>query len=137
MRLPSFKRIIKTDYVEEFQNLVDTLASSLNVGIDNLYLALNKNLSLSDNVKCTIKDVTVTVNSSGIPIASTGFLLDFDGKCIGVQVLKYDNLTNSTTYPTTGVSIAWTQQNKSIVINHIAGLPANNQFLLKVVAYAS
>ena len=49
MKLPLFRRLFKTDFKQEFQELVDQLSVSINVGIENLYDALNRKLSLRDN----------------------------------------------------------------------------------------
>jgi hypothetical protein len=65
MKLPSFKRLFENDFDSSERNLVAKLALSLNQGIENLYLALSKRISLRDNIQCTVKDVQVTVDSNG------------------------------------------------------------------------
>ena len=134
MKLPSFRRIIKTDYDEKYQDLVETLAVSINYGIDSLYEALNKKVSLKYNILGTVKDVTVQVDSSGKPIKAAGFKLDFTNKVAGVFVGKAENLTNSNNYPAS-VFIHWTQNGDNVQINNVAGLSPGESYKLRVIAF--
>jgi len=135
MLLPSFKRLYKGDYEATYQKLVDQLAVSLNIGLESLYSALSKNVSLKDNIRCTVKDLTITVNASGTPTSSTQFALDIPGQIIGTQVIYAINTTNSAVYPTGGIFISFTQTSTGILISNITGLPANQAFTIRVVAY--
>ena len=136
MKLPNFQRLISNDFSEEQKAIVDQLASSLNIGIDTLYQALNKKVSLADNVDCLVKDVTVIVDSSGIPTADTLFKLDDTTRnIIGIQVIKATNLTNSSTYPSGAIFLSYAQQQNGVQILHATGLQASNKYTLKIVAY--
>lgn len=136
MRLPSFKRIFKADYAAEDQQLISKLALTINSGLETVYEALNKKVNLNDNVDCVVREVVVSVNSSGIPTTSTSFQLDDRTRPIqNITVGKVENLTNPTTYPTSGVSLSWTQTDNGIRIDHITGLPVSNQFRLRIIAY--
>lgn len=134
-KLPSFKRIFYTDFPKDYQSLVEQLSYTINQGFDALFNALNNNLTLNDNLAVTVKDITVSVNATGTPTSSTGFTVSNSNTIAGVQVIKATNNTNPTIYPTSGVFITYTQSGNLITINNIAGLPANNQFTLRVVAY--
>jgi hypothetical protein len=139
MKLPGFKRIYKADYPADFQQVVEKLAQSINVGLENVYLALSRKLTVRDNIASTVKDVELTVNSSGIPITTVGFVVDNNSRVDGIQVWKVDNLDNTGTYPTSGVHVSWTQGNaqtaSSIFIDHVTGLQANQKYRLRIVAY--
>lgn len=135
MKLPNFRRLIKTDFPQNEQNLVEKIASSLNYGLEVVYEALNNKISLQDNILCTVKDLQITVNASGIPIVQTSFRPTFPGTVIGLQVIKADNLTNTNTYPSSGISVSFVQTDTGILINHITGLQANNTYQLRIVAY--
>lgn len=133
--MPSFKRLFKGDYDSEEQGLIDKLSSSLNYGIEVLYDALNRKLTLRDNISCTVKDVEVTVNSSGIPNSSTTFSMDITNKIDGLMVIRAENLTNSNTYPSGGVFVTFSQNNTTVTIIHVTGLQANNNYRLRIVAF--
>jgi len=135
MKLQSFKRLFKTDYKEEFQDLIDKLSASLNVGIESLYDALNGKLSLSDNLYCNVVDIDVIVDSNGIPKNTTSYPITLKTKPIGLQVIDARNLTNTTTYPSGAIFISFTAENTRIIINHITGLQANQTYRLKIITW--
>ena len=51
-----------------------------------------------------------------------------------ISFLKFTKLS-STVFPTGGIFISYTQNAQLITITNITGLPANNSFLLTVVAW--
>lgn len=135
MKLPSFRRLIKSDYKEEYQGLIETLSFSLNNGIEVLYQTLNKAVSLRDNVACTVKDIDVQVDSNGIPVGSLRFSLDNTNRILGLFVLNAINTKNPSVLPTSGVFVSFSQENKTVIINNIKGLPSNQPFTLTIVAF--
>ena len=143
MRLSSFKRLNDADYDKDDRSLVSRLANSLNDGIDNLYLALSNRISLRDNIQCTIKDVDIIVNSSGIPTLSAVIKLDrqggtqtqVDAKILGLSLLDHRSLSGFPAYPTSGITISWTQVQTGIQIDHVTGLIPGNPYRLRVVCW--
>jgi len=135
MKLPNFRRLFKTDFSKEFQDLVDQLSVSINIGIETLYEALNKRLTFRDNFSCTVKDLTVTVDAAGKPKNSLVFQMDVSGKVDGVVVLYAVNNTNATKYVETGVHVSWTQTQNGVSINNIKGLYPNDEYTLRVVVF--
>jgi hypothetical protein len=137
MIIPSFKRILNTDYAQQFQQLIATLGFTLNNAIENINDALDNNISLADNILCTVKTFSLQVDSTGKPTTSTTFPLTFTGQCQGLSVINVTNTTNSSTYPTGGVTISFAQTQNGIQINNITGLPTNNTFSLTVIAWGA
>ena len=135
MKLPSFRQLYSADYPSKYKDLIDILSISLNNGITVLYQALNNGLTLRDNLNATVKDVTVTVDTNGIPTTSTAFTLRGTSQLDGVMVLSAVNQTNSTTYPTSGVFINGNQNANVFTITHITGLQANQQYVVRVVGF--
>lgn len=135
MKLPSFRRIIKEDFDTAVQDMVDKLALSINSAVDSIYYILNRGITLQDNVKCTVKDVTVSVNSDGTPKNTLGFKLDISGTILGMNVLNVTNLTNTNRFPTSGVMLSFTQSGDAVTITHITGLESGYSYRLKVVAF--
>lgn len=135
MKLPNFKRIFKGDYKPEFHSLIEPLSFSVNNGIEVLYQTLNKAVSLKDNVACTVKEITLEVDPSGVPKTNTLFTLDTTNRILGITVLNALNTKNPTITPTSGVFVVFSQENKFITINAIKGLPADQQFVLTLVAF--
>jgi phage baseplate assembly protein gpV len=135
MKLPSFKRLFKTDYEPQYHGLVDRLSSSLNVGVELLYDALNKRLTVRENFAATAKDLQVQVNAAGMPISDVRFTLDVPGTILGLQAVKVDNLSVSTSYPTGGVFVSYTQNGNSIIVTNVTGLQAGNLYQIRVIAW--
>jgi len=135
MKLPNFRRIIKSDYDAQSQRLIETLSFSLNNGIEVLYQALNRALTLQDNIACTVKELTVEVDSNGAPKAKTSFTLNTSNKLLGVIVLNAINTKNPSVLPTAGVFISFYQEGKTVTINNIKGLPENQTFAITTVSF--
>jgi hypothetical protein len=134
MKLPSFRRIISSDYEEKYKELVETLAVSINQGIDSVYDALNKKLTLKNNLLSTTKEVVLQVDQTGKPIQAVGLKLDFSNKASVLFVGKADNLTNPSSYPT-GVFVSWTQAADFIQINNVSGLQSGSSYRLRIVVF--
>jgi hypothetical protein len=136
MKLPNFKRLNVADYDEKFRDLIDTLAASLNIGIEAIYDALNKKLSLSDNFLCDVKDLQLTVDSSGIPTTTKTFQLSSSITALkGITCIKASNLTDSRLYPTGAVWVDYTITTQGVEITHVTGLQANNLYQLRIIAW--
>ena len=67
-KLSGYRRIVKTDYPDEYKSLVDQLSVSINNGFDTLYNALNGKLNFYDNISSTIAEVRLTVDIDGFPL---------------------------------------------------------------------
>lgn len=137
MLLPNQKKIIKNDFDEEIQPLVEQLAETINYNFERLFSVLNKNVSLADNVNVLVKDIEISVDSSGIPTTSAKFPSTLvPARPIGSFVINQLNLTNPLVYPTGGIVLSFSEVKGIVTINHVTGLPANNKFSLKVVFFA-
>lgn len=134
-KLPNFRRIYKTDYPQDQQDLVDKLAVTINNGFELLYDALNNKLTLADNLAVSVKDITVTVDASGVPTKNLSFNVTFPGKVSTIEVGRTTNLTNSSALLTGGVSLLFTQSNSTVNIQQITGLQPNQKYQIRVVAW--
>jgi len=138
MQLPGFRRLFTQDFPSTYKDLITLLSTTLNNGIEVLYTLGNKNITLADNVSCTVKDVTTSVDASGTPRTTTSFILDDSVKTrqvIGLSILNITNNTNSSNLPAAQPYVKWTQSGNSIIINKINGLPPSDSFLIKLVAW--
>jgi hypothetical protein len=135
MKLGSFKRISKQDFDPEIQPTVEQLAFPINDGFTSIYDVFNKKVSLADNVACLVKDVLISVDSTGVPLENTTIALGVSDRVIGVEVLKLDNLTNVDSYPTGAPFVTWAQSKNSLIIKHVTGLISKNSYSLRIVAY--
>lgn len=131
-KIPSYKRLYEQDFPEDQQELVAQLAVTLNSGIEVLYEQLNGKLVMGENLAAYAKEILVTVGANGVPTGKTAIKKTTTDRIQGISVIRADNLTNSSVYPTSGVFITFTETTESIIINHITGLVAGNLYKINV-----
>jgi len=98
---------------------------------------MTNNVSLQDNILCTVKTFTVQVDSTGKPTTSTTFPLTFTGTCAGISLINIINTTTSGAYPPGGVTVSFSQTQNGIQINNITGLAAMNNYSITIVAWGN
>jgi hypothetical protein len=127
---------MSTDYASEFKALVEALGFSLNDAVESLNRAMDRNITLRENIACTVKDLEVTVSNSttGTLLSKTTFKTDIPGSIIGMQVINATNLTDNTP-PTSGIFVTYSQSANIVEITKVLGLPANKKFSIRIVAY--
>lgn len=135
MKFENPKRLIKEDVEEDDRPLVEKIGYVINPSFEQLSKILDKNITIEDNLNQSKKQILVTVNSSGTPISNVQFKTDIRGNCFGIDVIKAENQTNRTTYPTSCPFLSWTEQNGVITINNITGLQVNNKYKLNLIIY--
>lgn len=128
------KRLIREDFNKDDRDLVDKIASILNPALEQIVIILNKGLAMSD-LNTQEKDIELTVDASGFPLNNTSFKYELKSKCRMVMVGRAQAINVNGVYPTGGHSVSFTENGGQITINHITGLPANQKFLLRVIAY--
>lgn len=132
-KLGVFRRIVKEDFKQEDQVFVNKLLFPINQMFESLVLALNKGLTFEDNVDSQIRDVTTSVDASGVPIVDLSIPSTLRGQAKGLLCLSANNLTDTTVYPTTAPFINFIQDGKDLRILHITGLQASNTYQLKLL----
>ena len=113
-KLPSFRRIFEQDYEKQYQDLVRQLSVSINYGFEPLYELLNGKLSFTENTASLITTINVEVNATGKPKSKTTIRKTTSDRFAGFMVIKAENLTNSSVYPTAGPFISYTETSDSI-----------------------
>jgi uncharacterized protein YycO len=133
-RIPSYRRLYEQDFPEEQRELIQQLSVSINAGFEVLYEQLNGKLTFQDNLSSTVKTFTVQVDASGKPTTKTVIKKTTTDKALGLLVVRADNVTNSSTYPTSGIFITFTETVDSLIINHITGIQADNLYSISIIA---
>jgi hypothetical protein len=135
MKLPSYKRIITQDYTEENQELIEQLGGNINDSFTTLYSALNNRLTFGENISSTVKEIELSVDSSGKPINDSGFKLDIlNTPVTGCICVKATNLINSNTYPTGTPWVSFIQTDNFIRILNVTNLQPNTRYRLRIIA---
>lgn len=134
-KLSSYRRLIKTDFAQEYQPLIEQIGISVNNGFDTIFNALNGKLSFVDNILSTVVEFRVTVNDEGNPQQTTQFKLDKNQtNLIGLIVLNISGVDNPTLRALSGLAISYTPNNGIVTINNIKGLEAGKPYNIKVLA---
>jgi hypothetical protein len=133
MKIPAFRRIIVEDYKSEQRDFISKLAVSINSFMDTMNIALNGNLTITDNFAAVQKKITVTVNSEGTPTSGGTVSTGLTTLCAGTRVIFAVNNTVPSNYPSSCPFISFTNGNGTIIMNHISGLKANNSYTLTII----
>ena len=134
-RLPTFKRLITEDFEEEDRKLVTKIAYVLNTAFEDVFNALNKNLSIEDNLNLVKRDITVTVDASGVPISPLTVKSNLATTCRGMIVIKAVNNTDPSVTPTGTPWITFSDNSGLISISKISNLQADNSYTLRLIFF--
>jgi len=132
--LSFLKRLIKEDFDKKDQDLIGKIAFVLNPALAQIVTILNNGLGIAD-LNTQVKEIDITVDSSGFPINTTSFKSALKGKCSQIICGRAQAVNAAGVYPTGGHSVSFTENNGQITIDHITGLPANQRFTLTLTAY--
>lgn len=131
-RLPSIKKILRED-VKDAPPWIDKLLYVLNRFMEEVYGALNKDLTFVDNIAASTKALTFTTKST--------YPLEFDIQKIsnplktnpqGVILMRQQNLTNNLPIKSS-IGIDWDIIEGNIRILHVSGLTASTKYQLSLL----
>jgi hypothetical protein len=129
MLIQSPKRILAADFKEDDKDVAGRLGGLLNSYLEELHTLSTKNINIQDNLNQFIKNITVTVNSSGVPTQNIGFQNNLNTRISGTQVIRAFGNSPVISQP----FISFVEREGSIIINHIAGLIPNVEYQLVVL----
>lgn len=138
-KLPSQKRILKED-IKDAPSWIDKIITPLNVFMEVVWNALNKNLTFEDNFVSLTKEVeftTLSTYSSGLisgfePIK---FKHNLKNKPTGVlltQILLTNDVYGVILNP---VTINWIELNGEIIVNYITGLDNEKTYTIRLLVF--
>jgi hypothetical protein len=130
MKLQGFKRIVKENFPSEYHSLIEAIAGSVNDFSDDVANAFNKRITVEDNLNMEYRQLQVTVSSAGTPIGTVEFKSNLATPVKGISIIRADNLSSTTVYPTSSPFITYSSDNNIITVKHITGLVANNKYRL-------
>lgn len=113
---------------------MNQLALLLNNTLQSVFQALSHGLSIDDNISGTVKDVTLSVDSSGTPTQTSALTLRNTAQVRGTIVISAVNQVNSNSYPLSGVIVSGAQNGTLYTINNVSGLQPNTKYTIRVWA---
>ena len=72
-KLSNPTRVTKENVPKEYQDIVESVGGPYNAFSDEVYYALNGNITIADNLNMRYKVIDLSVNGSGTPLISTQF----------------------------------------------------------------
>ena len=131
---PSIQRFYSDDYKEAPTWFKSQFLNTLNLFVFPTYNALNKNLTITENLNMGF--VTISVTGSSTPTNNTAsFLNPIQGDPTGVDVVNVQIVDTPTQqYPSAAVQVFWSFDGASIMVGAITGLAdnVNYQITLRV-----
>lgn len=125
MKLPSYRRLNKSDYKEEFQPLVEQMSYSLNSALESVLDALNGKLTFGDNISSQLKEFTI--KKGGTAKVSVPPNTKING-----LVVIYAMGQNQET-PESAVFCSFIQKDTTVEIVDITGLKDNITYTVRII----
>lgn len=120
-KLPSIRRILKEDY-QDAPPWFDRLALTLNVFMENVYGALNRNLSFPDNIRSQKKSFRITAGATPDVNVYT-FTLENTWRPEGLIPIKVAQVGGTYTPLLSAVTMSWRAgDDNTVIIDAITGL---------------
>lgn len=130
-KLPPTKKILRED-VKDAPAWITAVIEPFNSFAENVYQALNKNITFSENLSAFVKELSYKTTSL-YPVAErVEFSSELKVKATGLQVLQA--VEKSTYRPAPGpVYAPWVESNGVIMVSAITGLEADKTYVIRLL----
>lgn len=135
--LPTIKRVQRSDLGADIPVWVDSLLSPINQFIEEVYSAFNKNLTIPENVKGQIKNLTFrtpanyTSGAKGFPEIT---YLNTLGRKTQILILGYIEEIGNPKKKHDPATISWYDNNDGTVsIQYITGLSNSKEYNITIL----
>lgn len=132
-RVPDIKRIQKSDFAEEDQEMVDKLAFPINSFFEQTRSALDHNIDFT-NLNQEVITLETMVDVNGMPTLETKYKTTLKTKVVGQVCINAFNLTNNTLYPVSAPFLSFEQNANIVTILNVSGLQPANKYRLVVLS---
>lgn len=130
-KLPTQKKILKED-LKGSEDWINPLIDVVNSFMENVYQALNRNITFSQNVSCFIKELIYKTPSTYPTMDNIEFQSELSTKATGVFLMQaYERATYTPVM--SAVYVPWIEINGVIVISPITGLAANKTYVIRLL----
>ena len=132
-KLSDIRRIVPEDFQRDHQQTVSKLADSYNHFCDELYPIVNGQIDF-DNMTRRKVQFDVVIGTSG-SISGNNAISTNLAYVSGINIIKFDNLSSSSTRPTSSPFLNFTYKGSGrLVVDYIAGLPAGKwRLILEII----
>jgi hypothetical protein len=127
-KLPPVKRLSVEDFNKDDQPLMEKLLEPLNMYLESVYYALNKNITFTDNIASQVQTVTVTAPVTDLTIANT-----LGAPCKGILVVNATNIDQPTERLATPPFVQFTNTTQGIKLTNVTGLTSGKKYELTII----
>ena len=131
MKLPTSKKILRED-VKEAPKWINPLIDTLNSFMETVYQAMNRNITFSENITCSIKELVYkTPSTYPTGVDDVEFMANLKTKATGLWVVQAIEKTNYIPAPGP-VYAPWTEDNGNIILGTLTGLEADKTYNIRL-----
>ncbi len=131
MKLPATKKVLRED-VKDAPSWISGVIEPLNSFMENVYQALNKNITFTENINSFVKEITYTT-TAGYPLADEiSFTNELKTRATGVMIMQAYERTTYTPAPGP-VYVPWVENNGKLLISAITGLQASKSYTIRML----
>lgn len=95
MKIRKFENISPERYPQDVRSVIAQLAGTLNPILDTLYIALSKNITITDNTNLSLISFDVSTNEFNVPTTDTRVKTNLIGNCQGCIVYNHLDITST------------------------------------------
>lgn len=129
-RITDPRRIVVEEFKKEDQETVERIADSYNSFVDQVTQTLNGNVDFS-NLSRSLITYDVVVDSNGVPTSGGTKISTNLSYVTGVNVVKFDNLSSTSSKFTSLPGMHFTYSGSGIIkVNYITNLTAGIKYRL-------
>lgn len=135
-RLPNVKRINREE-VKEAPSWIGQLLAPLNQFMSAVYLALAGQLTFTENIRASIKELSFTTASdytSGT-FETLKFPHNLRVKAQGVLIVQLNDRADSEPIVTGGVSVNWLERSGQINVRYVSGLSNSTDYVVRFLVF--
>lgn len=135
MKISAFKRLVKEDFEEDQQPLIEKLATVFNLFQEQVYSAFNNNITINENLAAMTANITIKVDALGQPVTSGQIKYTLKGRLSGAQVVSANSRDGSLLAG--APFIVYSITGDIITIKQITGLLPSVEYNLSIVFHGS
>lgn len=132
MKITGFKRLVKEDFSEDEQPLIEKLATVFNQFQEQVYYAFNNNITLSENIAAQTVSVRLRVSNTGVPIGTTQVKYTLKTRPKGSMVINVNNLTDRSLLSGSPF-VSYELNGDLITIKQVTGLLTDKEYEVTIV----
>lgn len=133
MKLPTIKKILRED-LKDAPSWVSGIIDPINSFMESVYIALNRNITFSENISSFVKEITYkTPASYPSGVDNVSFMNELKTQATGVVAVQV--FDRATYVPRSIQNISWVENVNGIVIYPIVGLEASKTYTIRLVVF--